>query len=431
MAEEITPIVNSAETKTLPKVNISASGYLKSEIYKIIEVVSNSGVLVELQNEAGIKMPYTQPTGNIRLWSMGAWGDVQGYPGACAMYQDRLVFAGSTMQPQTVWMSRTGDYADFGTSDPLRDDDAVTMTLAGTNADRIHSLTASGDLLVFTTGGEWKVKGSGDSGAITPTSLTAHQQTNIGTKDIQPFIAGGHVILVQAQGRKVYTLGYDLNIDGYTGSELTILSSHIFEGKRIVDMAYQSEPDSLLWFVLDDGTCAVCTYNPEHEIIGWSRQELAAGKVKAVSALTGESMTEIFAVCTPIGETQKVLYQCRDRRTESEYTDEGSSYESRMRTLRLSGNSEDGSAFTNEKLMARLTVSVFRSGGAWAAPGDYSDVNSWERRRKITMEETEYLHDEEVQLDNGFATDACIQIRSMDNLPLTIAAITPHVTIGG
>lgn len=431
MTEEITPVVSSAETKTLPKVNISASGYLKSEIYKIIEVVSNSGVLVELQNEAGIKMPYTQPTGNIRLWSMGAWGDVQGYPGACAMYQDRLVFAGSTMQPQTVWMSRTGDYADFGTSDPLRDDDAVTMTLAGTNADRIHSLTASGDLLVFTTGGEWKVKGSGDSGAITPTSLTAHQQTNIGTKDIQPFIAGGHVILVQAQGRKVYALGYDLNIDGYTGSELTILSSHIFEGKRIVDMAYQSEPDSLLWFVLDDGTCAVCTYNPEHEIIGWSRQELAAGKVKAIAALTGESMTEIFAVCTPIGETQKVLYQCRDRRTESEYTDEGSSYESRMRTLRLSGNSEDGSAFTNEKLITRLTVSVLRSGGAWAAPGDYSDAQSWERRRKITMEETEYLHDEEVQLDNGFATDACIQIRSIDNLPLTIAAITPHVTIGG
>ena len=213
---------------------------------------------------------------------------------------------------------------------------------------------------------------------------------------------------------------------------MTILASHIFEGKRIVDMAYQSEPDSLLWFVLDDGTCAVCTYNPEHEIIGWSRQELGDCKVKAVSALTGEDMTEIFTVSTPTGTTQKHLYLLRDRRTETEYTDEGTSYESRMRTLRLSGNSDDGSAFTAEKLIARLTVSVLRSGGAWVAPGDYSDeVHNWERRRKITMDKTEYLHDEEVQLDNGFATDACIQIRNMDNQPLTIAAITPHVTIGG
>ena len=428
-----TTTVKASDTNTEPAtVNILVSGFLKTEIYKILSVVSSSSVLAERQSDAGFDMPSTKSDGEIRLWSMGAWGDDQGYPGACAMYQDRLILAGSTMQPQTVWMSKTGDYADFGTSDPLRDDDAVTMTLAGTNADRIHSLTASSDLLVFTTGGEWKVKGAGDSGAITPTALTAHQQTNIGTKDIQPFVAGGHVILVQTQGRKVYALGYDLNVDGYTGSELTILSSHLFEGKRIVDMAYQSEPDSLLWFVLSDGTCAVCTYNPEHDIIGWSRQELACGKVKAIAALTGSEMTELFAVCDDWESgTNKHLFISRDRRTESEYTDGSTSYESRMRTLRLSGNSEDGSAFTNEKLIARLIVSVLRSGGAWAAPGDYTDVNSWERRRKITMEETEYLHDEEVQLDNGFATDACVQIRSMDNKPLTIAAITPHVTIGG
>ena len=198
-------------------------------------------------------------------------------------------------------------------------------------------------------------------------------------------------------------------------------------------MAYQSEPDSLLWFVLNDGTCAVCTYNPEHEIIGWSRQELAELRVKAVAALTGENMTELFAVCDDTtSHTNKHLFMCRDRQTETNYADGVNDYESRMRTLRLSGNSEDGSAYTSEKLIARLTVSVLRSGGAWVAPGDYSDeAHNWERRRKIIMDYTEYLNDEEVQLDNGFATDACIQIRNMDNMPLTIAAITPHVTIGG
>ena len=427
-------------TTTAATVSISASGFLKSEVYKIDRITDNRTAIVELQGElagrieglvviADVLIDSTEEEKTVSLWSMGAWGEVQGYPGACTMYQDRLVLAGSTMQPQTIWMSRTGDYADFGTSDPLSDDDAVTMTLAGSSTDRIHSLTASSDLLAFTSGGEWRIRGAGDSGAITPTALTAHQQTNIGTKDIQPLIAGQHVIIVQAQGRKVYALGYSLDIDGYSGSELTILSGHMFEGKRIVDMAYQSEPDSLLWFTLDDGTCAVCTYNPEHDVTGWSRHEITSGKVKVVASLTGENMTEIFAVCTPTGETQKVLYYLRDRREEVEYTDGGSNYESRMRTLRLSDG--EAGAFTSKKLAARLTLSVVESGGAWAAPGDYSDAHSWERRRKITMDKTEYLQDKEVQLDNGFSEDACIQVRSMDNEPLTIAAVTPHVTIGG
>ena len=413
-------------------VTITASGYLKAEELKISRVISGREAeavrenitLEDNQNLSGKK---------ITLWSMGAWGEVQGYPSTCGMYQDRLVFAGSKYQPQTVWMSRTGDYADFGTSDPLKDDDAVTLTLAGSCADRIHSLMSTGDLLVFTAGGEWKIKGSGDSGAITPTALAAHQQTNIGTKDIQPLSAGGHVILVQSQGRKVYALGYDLNVDGYTGSELSILSGHMFEGRAIVDMAYQKEPDSLLWFVLDDGTCAVCTYNPEHEVIGWSRQELAVGKTKAVCALSDETMTRIFAVCDTGGGsgTQKKMYMSRDRRTESEYKDGQSSYESRMRTLRLNAGGENGSMFTAKKLAARLIISTLRTGKMWAAPGDYSDAHSWERRRKVDAGNTEYLSDAELQLDNGFSNDACIEIRSTEGAGMTIAAITPIVTGGG
>ena len=417
---------SAAKEDTPATVNISVSGYLKSEVYKIGSILSDSSAIVELQNDTRYTLPETEPDGYISLWSIGAWGVSQGYPRACAMYQDRLVLAGSNLQPQTIWMSRTGDYADFSTSDPLRDDDAVNITLAGSRADGIHSLTASSDLLVFTHGGEWKIKGAGDAGAITPTALAAHQQTSIGTKDIQPVIAGGNVILVQAQGRKVYALGYDLNTDGYAGSEISIMSSHMFEGKKIVDMAYQQEPDSLLWFVLDDGTCAVCTYNSEHEVIGWSRQ-IFGKKIAGTAAMTSEVKTEIFC-----WSSDYALLYMKDRTAEAGYTDYDGNYESRIRTLRLAGNGEDGSAYTSEKLIARLIVSVLRSSGAWAAPGDYSDDGrNWERRRRIEMDYTEYVKDEEIQLDNGFSIDACIQIRSMDDKPLTIAGITPVITTGG
>ena len=425
--KDIVAVLKTTETdKTAATINISVSGYLKTEIYKITEYISGTEVMADRQYDSGPLIGSSMPYATISLWSIGAWGEVQGYPRACTMYQDRLVLAGSNLQPQTIWMSRTGDYADFSTSDPLRDDDAVNITLGGTKADGIHSLIGSSDLLVFTHGGEWRVKGAGDAGAITPTALAAYQQTNIGTKDIQPLIAGGSVILVQAQGRKVYALGYDLNTDGYTGSEISIMSSHMFEGKKIVDMAYQQEPDSLLWFVLDDGTCAVCTYNPEHEVIGWSRQ-IFSDKIAGIASKSGDTKTEILC-CSQ----DYILLYLKDRATEAGYTDYDGNYESRIRTLRLAGGGDDGSTFTSAKLIARLIVSVLRSSGAWAAPGDYSDeAHNWERRRRIEMDYTEYLKDEEIQLDNGFSTDACIQIRSMEDNPLTIAGITPIVTIGG
>ena len=65
------------------------------------------------------------------------------------------------------------------------------------------------------------------------------------------------------------------------------------------------------------------------------------------------------------------------------------------------------------------------------ATTDYSDYKDYLLRQRIEMDYTEYLQDIDIQLDNGFSTDACIQIRSMDDKPLTIAGITPVITAGG
>ena len=128
----------------------------------------------------------------------------------------------------------------------------------------------------------------------------------------------------------------------------------------------------------------------------------------------------------------KQIYYLKDRTRDAGYTDVGNSYESRMRTLRVNASSEDGSAFTSEKLIARLIVSALRTTGAWIAPGDYLDeAHNWERRRRLEMDYEEYLQDMDIQMDNGFSNDAAIQIRSKENEPLTIAGITPILTVGG
>ena len=426
-----TPVYSAGDdtpSKEPAEVTVSASGFLKSEIYRITSISSEYSASVKRETKTGYAINDSF-SGRVSLWSIGAWGNDQGYPGACAMYQDRLIFAGTSRQPQTIWMSRTGDYADFSISDPLKDDDAVTLTLAAKGADGIHSLVTGSDLLAFTLSGEWKIRGSGDSGAITPSALTAHQQTSIGTKDIQPVEAGGRIIVVQAQGQKVYALGYDLNTDGYTGSEISILSSHILERKQIISMEYQKNPDSVLWFVLDDGTLAGCTFNPEHEIIGWSRHN-SAYEIKGLTAVTGDNQTEIFAVMS-LNEA-KYLHRLNDRRAALLFADGEYDFDSELRTLRLNAGSENASGYTERKLVARVILSVIDSVRAWVAPGELNDsAKNWQRRRKVTFQTADYITDADIQMDNGFSEYACVHVKNVASERLTIAAITPIMTAGG
>lgn len=427
-----------SEEKSDPAlVTISVSGFIRKEIYKITGVTNGTTATCELEPRYGSAVSESGTTtgtsavracnvreeSEITLWSMGAWGNAQGYPGSIAMYQDRLVFAGTKRQPQTIWMSRTGDYADFGVSDPLREDDAINITLAGTSSDGIHSLVSSGSLLAFTRSGEWNIKGSGESGAVSPMGIAAYEQSTIGSKSIQPLLVNGKIILIQAQGQKVYALGYDLNTDGYTGSEISIMSGHIFEGKEINSLAYQKTPDSLLWFALSDGTAAVCTYNPEHEVIGWSRQSNPEIRFDTFSSIPGTNQSEIFSTANKAGVS--VILYVRNRVSDEDYRDDGVEYESIMRTLRLTGSGGDGVIYRSKKLIARLAVYALNSKTAWTAPKD------WERRQRIRWDETEGIRESEIELDNGFDSDACIQIRNAGNEPLTIAAISPVMTVGG
>ncbi len=43
-------------------------------------------------------------------WALGAFSDTTGHPSCVTFYEQRLVFAGTTDQPQTLFFSRSGDY---------------------------------------------------------------------------------------------------------------------------------------------------------------------------------------------------------------------------------------------------------------------------------------------------------------------------------
>jgi hypothetical protein len=235
------------------------------------------------------------------------------YPAIVTYFQQRLVLGQSDNEPQTLWMSQTGVYKNFNTSTPLRDDDSVTFTIAAREVNEVRHMMPLQSLIVLTSGGEWLVKSSvGD--AITPTSINLEPQGYRGASTVPPISIGNTVIYLQSKGAIVRDLAYALDSDSYTGNDLTVLASHLFTGKTVVDWAFSQAPWSIIWAVLSDGSLAALTYLREHEVWGWSRHD-TDGTYESVSSVSEGTEDAVYFVVkrTINGNTKRYIERLNSR----------------------------------------------------------------------------------------------------------------------
>ncbi len=228
-------------------------------------------------------------------WAFGAWSYEYGYPSCVTFFQDRLCFAATERQPYMVWMSKTGDYWNFGVNrvdGTVTDDSAVAVSFISRKDYRIKHLLAHADLLVMTEGNEWIINGSE---VVTPTNVSPRVQTSRGSTDVVPEMIGGEMIYVQRHGKTVRDLQYSFGTDSYDGMDLTILAKHITQDVTIIDSAYRQEPDYMMFFVLSDGTCACLTYVKEQQVYAWSRM-ITQGTIYAVETISSPNYDQVYFV---------------------------------------------------------------------------------------------------------------------------------------
>jgi hypothetical protein len=216
------------------------------------------------------------------------------YPSCVQFYQQRLCFAATKKQPQTIWMSRSGSYHNFNISDPLRDDDSIAATIAAERVNKIEWMIPGRHLVVGTAGSEWRLSG-GDDKAVTPGSINFERQSVIGTAPIPPLVVGENILFLQQGGKVIRELQYSLQKDGYMGTELSILSEHLLKNNPVVSWAYQQEPYSIVWCALADGTLAAVTYEREHDVIGWHKHS-SDGHFESVTCIHGDDGDELWCV---------------------------------------------------------------------------------------------------------------------------------------
>jgi hypothetical protein len=213
------------------------------------------------------------------------------YPGAVGLHEQRLGFGATDNDPQKSWLSNSAEYLNFNVSTPSKDSDAVTFTIAARQVNKIEHYVSLSDLLILTSGAVWKVNG-GDEIAVTPSNVNVKPQSYRGCSPLPPLLVDDSVLYVVRGQRQVRDLQYRLEIDGYSGNELSVLARHLFDrssGSRIEEWALAERPYGIVWCVLADGTMAGLTYLKEHDVWAWHTHSTDGEVVSVASVVEGEA----------------------------------------------------------------------------------------------------------------------------------------------
>ena len=211
-------------------------------------------------------------------------------PSCVSFFEQRLVFANSNNNPQTLWFSKSGDYENMTTGTAA--DDAMIYTIASNQVNAIRFIKAQRTLIIGTTGGEFTVSADGTDAAVTPTNITIKRQSTFGSANVDAQPAGNATLFLQRAKRKIRELAFNFDVDGYQAADLTILNESVTK-TGINEMTYQQSPDSILWCVREDGVLAGLTYLRSEEVVAWHRHILGGSfgsgnaVVESVASISG------------------------------------------------------------------------------------------------------------------------------------------------
>lgn len=265
----------------------AVAGAIGYNIYKMNKATGVFGFLSETTAltfvDNGIVPDYANPWVQQSTTFRDAYGitPYNNSPACVAYYQQRLFYGNTANGPTTAWGSETGLYDNFNIHVPSLATDALNFKMAGAQ-DIIMHLVSLGTLLVFTYGSISAVNGD-SSGAISPASINPHRESIHGASQLKPLIVGEFCLYAQSTGSIIRDLGFNFQVDGYRGDDLTIFATHLFDDYTIMDWTYAAIPHSIVWAVRSDGALLSLTYVREQQVMAWARHDTNGSYISVCS----------------------------------------------------------------------------------------------------------------------------------------------------
>jgi len=222
-------------------------------------------------------------------WRLGEWSDYNGYPGAVALFEGRLWFAGNTK----IWGSISDAYTSFDI-DKTGDSGLISRTIGQGAIQDIKWLMAMQRLVI---GGDTSVltaRSNSFDEPLTPTVFSIKDSLTFAASALRAVRIDSSAFFVPRSGRKFIEMFYDIQKTDYSARDLTRLNPDIGL-ESFVDIAVQREPDTNVWVVRGDGVAAVFLYDKNDEVEAWWRFE-TDGEVENVLVLPGTLEDRVFMV---------------------------------------------------------------------------------------------------------------------------------------
>jgi len=122
-------------------------------------------------------------------------------------------------------------------------------------------------LIVFSDKQAWLINGGSPGSPVSATQIVANSQayTALAFRHrslpmITFFMYSPRVLIVRDLIFNFYT-------QVYTGTDISVLSSHLFYGFSIIGWAWAEEPYKVVWAVRNDGTMLTLTFLKEQDLI--------------------------------------------------------------------------------------------------------------------------------------------------------------------
>ena len=310
VAPTVSPIVYDAVT-------ISVTDATGSGAVIVPEIVGGQITALKVTNGGS---NYTAPTITVATAAGGSGATFgtpvlsgSNFPGAVSYFEQRRVFAGTTANPQTLWMTRSGTESDLSYSLPVKDSDRIQFRVAAREANTIRHVVPLTQLLLLTSAAEWRVSPV-NSDSITPTTISVRPQSYIGSNNVQPSIINNSLVYCAARGGHVRELGYSWQASGFVTGDLSIRAAHLFDNLSITDMCYSKAPQPILWFVSTSGKLLGLTYIPEQQIGAWHQHD-TDGAFESCTTVAEGAEDSLYVVVrrTINGQTKRYVERLASR----------------------------------------------------------------------------------------------------------------------
>ena len=142
------------------------------------------------------------------------------------------------------------------------------------------------------------------------------QQSSYGSKKIQPLAVGTAVLFVDTVGRKIREMTFVDSKQKFEAPDLAALAEHITLG-GITSIAFQKNPDLILWCTLATGKLLCMVYERDQNVIAWAYHPLGGtdASCDSVSVIPGDDEDEVWLCVsrTVDGSTVRHIEQMQPR----------------------------------------------------------------------------------------------------------------------